>query len=127
MLQTGCMGKGRSFFILEGKCYQLKDVIVRQFKGTKYLSVGLDCQIEAIEGIGDVIEIETQNDNCDPLTRVFEAEMIAAWCTTYKDCDSCKAKIKSQDVIVAEWHICRMMMKFSCRRNKRKPDKFDHF
>ena len=30
--------------LLEGKCYQLKDVSVRQFKGTKYLSVGFDCQ-----------------------------------------------------------------------------------
>ena len=48
----------------------------------KYLSVGLDCQLEAIEDIGDVIEIETQNDNCYPLTHVFEAEMIGAWSTT---------------------------------------------
>ena len=112
--------------LLEGKCYQLKDVNVRQFKGMKYLSVGLDCQLEAIEDIGDVIEIETQNNNCYPVTHVFEAEMIGAWSTTYKDCDSCKAKIESQDVIVVEWHTCGMMMRFSCRQNKWKPDKFDH-
>ena len=32
----------------------------------------MDCKIEAIEDIGDVIEI----DNCDPLTEVFKAEMV---------------------------------------------------
>ena len=44
----------------------------------KYLLIGVDCQIEAIEDIGDVIEIKTQNDNCDPLTHVFKAEIVGA-------------------------------------------------
>ena len=99
--------------LLEGKSYKLKDVNIRQFKGTKYLSIGVDCQIEAIEDIGEVIEIETQNDNCDPLTRVFEAEIVGAWCTNCKGCTSCKTKIESHDGIVAECRNCGMMMKFS--------------
>ena len=65
-------------YVLEGKSYQLKDVNIRQFKGMQYLLIGVDCQIEAIEDIGDVIEIETQNDNCDPLTHVFKAEIAGA-------------------------------------------------
>ena len=69
--------------------------------------------IEAIKDIGDVFKIETQNDNFDPLTRVFEAEIMGAWCTNYKGCTSCKMKIESQDGIVAECCNCGMMMKFS--------------
>ena len=96
--------------LLEGKCYQLKDVNVQQFKGMKYLSIGVDCQIETIE---DVIEIEMQNDNCDPLTRVF-TKIIIAWCTNYKGCTSCKTKIESWGGIVAECRNCGMMKFSTC-------------
>lgn len=54
---------------------------VRQYKGTKYLSIGMDCQIENIDDIGDTIETGT----------------------------SCKTKIDSQDGNTAERHNCGMM------------------
>ena len=62
----------------------------------KYLSIGGDCQLE---NIGEVIEIETRNNNSDALTCVIK--VVGAWCSQYEGCTSCKTKVESQDGIVA--------------------------
>ena len=59
----------------------------------KYLSIGTDCEL------GEVMEIQTQNNNSDALTRVID--LVSAWCSQYEGCTSCKMKVGSQDGIVA--------------------------
>ena len=101
--------------LLSGNCYQLKNVNVRQYKGTKYLSMGKECEIENIEDIGEVIDLENPIDDSDAITRTMEAELVWAWCSQYKGCASCKTKIESHDGVIAECRNCGMTMKLlSC-------------
>ena len=85
--------------LLSGNCYQLKNVNVRQYKGTKYLSIGKECEILNIEDIGDVIDLENPIDDSDATTRTMEAEIVGAWWSQYKGCASCKTKIETMMVL----------------------------
>ena len=62
---------------VNGNCYQLKEVNIRQYKVTKYLSIDMECQIENIDDIGDVIDIKTQNYNSDALTLISYKTLIS--------------------------------------------------
>ena len=95
--------------------YQLKNVNARQYKGTKYLLIGKECEIQNIEDIGDVIDLENPIDDSDATTRTMEAEIVGAWCSQYKGCASCKTKIESHNGVIAECCNCGMRMKIlSC-------------
>ena len=101
--------------LLSGNCYQLKNVNVRQYKETKYLSISKECEIENTEDIGDVIDIKNPNDDSDAITLTMEAEIVGAWCSQYNGCASCKTKIESHDGVIAECRNCGMTMKLlSC-------------
>lgn len=88
-------------------------MLVCSFRGVNYLSVGAECAIEGVDDIGEVEEMqEGVLEERGVVRKVVEGEIDGVLCTEeYVGCMACKAKVQSEDGVLAECTKCGMIMK----------------
>ena len=103
----------RIHVLAKGVSYRLKDVSVKQWDGSKYLSVMEDSTIE--DGIGavtDACELLEQNK-----TVIGEIASVPYY-SNYLSCTECNAKVDPVDSICGKCTKCFAMVKLSkCKNN----------
>ena len=92
-------------------------MLVCSFRGVNYLSVGAECAIEGVDDIGEVEEMqEGVLEERGVVRKVVEGEIDGVLCTEeYVGCMACKAKVQSEDGVLAECTKCGMIMKVTKR------------
>ena len=94
----------------EGQCYRLSSVMVRSYRGIEYLSIGRDGEIRSIDDIGEVAEVDLEEQGI--VRKVVEGEIDGlTYCEDYEACIGCNAKVICQDEVAAECTKCGMYMK----------------
>ena len=98
--------------LAEGECYQISNVAVCSYNGSKYLSSGsYHATFEQVNDIGDVTDDVFDEEN--PVNRSeFEGEIDAVVsCTEYPCCKACKAKVNVISSTLGECSKCTIVQK----------------
>ena len=72
--------------------YQFNNATVRSYSGDKYLSVGVNCGVAKIEGIGEVLDDELP-ENQGKVKVVTTEVVVVVSVEVYKSCRNCSMKI----------------------------------
>ena len=98
--------------MFDGDSYALRNVVVRQFRGTKYLSMAKSgSTITGTDDIGATIEYDPE---CDDLQRreLQQCIIIAVLSLdTYKACLSCKARVEATEQSLGICSKCSLMQR----------------
>lgn len=98
----------------EEESYALQNVVVRQFRDRKYLSMAKNgSTIKHIEDIGEVAEYDPEIDDDKGQKRdINKASIIAVISLdTYKSCLACKARVESTSPPLGRCSKCSMMQR----------------
>ena len=96
----------------EEESYKLFAVGVRAFAGVKFLSVGVNCVIEKVDDIGEVAEVESEDEEGGIVKWVVGGDIDGVLSAEeYLGCISCNAKVKIVSVAVGECTKCGSVLK----------------
>ena len=93
-----------------GTCYELKDIVIKSYDGTEYLSLSEHSTIVVIEDIGDVVENTLSCSSTNDFEIKGEITGVAT-CDTYSSCRSCKGKTKEITQVIVECTKCGVKAK----------------
>ena len=93
--------------------YSLQNVVVRQYRGKKYLSLGkTGSTIEEIKDIGEVVDYNIDSDIEDAGRELRNATIIGVVSlTSYVSCLGCKARVESTSPPLGRCTKCSMMQR----------------
>ena len=100
--------------LAEGESYQISNVAVCSYNGSKYLSAsGFHTTFEQVHDIGDVTDDVFDEEN--PVNRSeFDGEIDAVVsCTEYPCCKACKAKVNAINSTLGECSKCAVVQKLT--------------
>ena len=94
----------------EDRSYKMRDVVVRMYRGEKYLSVGDGSTIEEVEDIGEVVESDGATAS---RTNVIDGSITAVLgCEDYLCCVNCRSKVQEgQSEEIVQCSKCSAKMK----------------
>ena len=97
--------------LTEDTSYKLENVLLREYGGTKYLSVSENTIITEVSDIGDIIDSDSEDEQIEG-RKCIEGEITAISNTTeYYSCINCNAKVNSVNELIGECSKCGAIIK----------------
>ena len=99
--------------LIEGRSYRFKNLVVKSYQSSKYLSRGEGTDVDSINDIGIVATTSCVAEECCSTTLNNCIVVGVPELETYKLCLKCKSRVEPVSSLLGSCSNCRMMQRYS--------------